>query len=123
MSKHPGLGAYVMDEVASALLALPNFESLPDVPTALMHGKRIMPLGNYLTRRLRTRVGREPNCPQTQREKIQAEMSPLRTAAKTLTPDGKGRSKITAQLLTEVNEGKLKQLNARYRRRPNKGTL
>jgi len=123
MSKRPGLGAGVMDEVASTLLALPNFDSLVDVPTALSHGKRTLPLGNYLVRRLRTRVGREPNCPQAKREEIQAEMSPLRIAAKTLTPDGKDRSKITAQLLTEVNEGKLKQIEGKYRRRPNKGSL
>jgi len=123
MSKRPGLGAGVMDEVASTLLALPNFDSLVDVPTALSHGKRTLPLGNYLVRRLRTRVGREPNCPQAKREEIQAEMSPLRIAAKTLTPDGKDRSKITAQLLTEVNEGKLKQIDGKYRRRPNKGSL
>jgi len=123
MSKRPGLGAGVMDEVASTLLALPNFDSMVDVPTALSHGKRILPLGNYLTRRLRTRVGRQPNCPQAKREEIQNQMQPLREAAKAFTPDGKDRSKITAQLLTEVNEGKLKQIQNSYRRRPNKGSL
>lgn len=61
-SNRPGIGAFFMDEVASTLLER-NLDSLPDVPVTLRHGNRIMPLGRYLTRRLRTRMGKEEAAP------------------------------------------------------------
>ena len=62
MSLKPGIGAHAMHEVASALLE--HYPDLPDVPTALRHGKTVKPLGRYLTRKLRAYCGRDEGAPE-----------------------------------------------------------
>ncbi|UDN67845.1 replication initiator protein [robinz microvirus RP_145] len=81
MSNRPGLGAHVMDEVASTILENRLEDALEDVPSTLRHGKIIYPLGRYLRRRLRQRIGREPNAPQSILDKMEQEVLPLRQAA------------------------------------------
>jgi len=60
MSLNPGIGALAVPAVADALndtygAALVAGSS--DVPLALMHGRRSLPLGRYLRRRLREQMG------------------------------------------------------------------
>lgn len=63
MSLRPGIGAGAADEIASTMLSH-NLETSPaDVPTSLRHGSRQLPLGRYLRRRLRLRIGRPENAP------------------------------------------------------------
>lgn len=83
MSLRPGIGADMMDEVASTLMQF-NIEDTEqgDVPSSLLHGKRRMPLGRYLRQRLRTRVGKEKNAPQTTIEAQAETMRPLLEAAR-----------------------------------------
>lgn len=81
MSLRPGVGAGVMDEMASALLA-PGVRVLPDVPKALRHGSKELPLGRYLTKRLRARVGQDEKAPQALLDEMAAEMRPLQIAAR-----------------------------------------
>lgn len=64
MSLRPGIGADFMHEVGSTLL-MHGLEDLADVPSALRHGRRILPLGRYLRRKLRTIVGRSPDAPES----------------------------------------------------------
>jgi len=80
MSLRPGIGAGFMDEVASTLLQH-DLEQLPDVPSSLAHGGRNMPLGRYLTRRLRERVGMDPSAPESTLEAQKEKLRPLREAA------------------------------------------
>lgn len=61
MSNRPGVGAHAMKDVASALLSLPQIGSvvgaIGDVPSVLRHGNKKLPLGRYLSRRLRYEMG------------------------------------------------------------------
>lgn len=77
MSLRPGIGAWAMDEVAHGLLTYKLDEKLADVPTSLRHGVKLMPLGRYLRRRLRERIGRDPGCPNAVLEEMAQEMRPV----------------------------------------------
>lgn len=74
MSLRPGIGADMMDEVASSLLEFNLEKSQPDVPSELAIGTRKMPLGRYLRRRLRERIGREKNAPPESLVELEEEM-------------------------------------------------
>lgn len=79
-SLRPGIGADAMWQVASDLM-LHQLENRSDVPTALRHGAMQWPLGRYLTRKLRARIGKEEKAPEATLEKIKEELRPLREAA------------------------------------------
>lgn len=63
MSLKPGIGALAMHDVASTLLTFNLDETQGDVPSSLRHGNRLLPLGRYLRRYLRTLVGKDPKAP------------------------------------------------------------
>lgn len=69
MSRRPGIGAPAMFDVATALFSehgVTHFLETGDVPSALQHGGRKLPLGRYLKEKLRDEVGMD----QTTRQKI-----------------------------------------------------
>lgn len=80
MSNRPGIGCHAMDEVASELMHY-NLDTALDVPDALRHGTKMWPLGRYLKRQLRKRIGRDEKAPEAVLEKIKQELSPVREAA------------------------------------------
>lgn len=63
MSLKPGIGADFMHEVASSHMEFNLASREVDVPSTLRHGGRMLPLGPYLTRKLRTYVGMDPRNP------------------------------------------------------------
>lgn len=81
MSLKPGIGADAMHEVASTLLQFDLETGMDDVPSSLRHGSRTLPLGNYLTRRLRKLVGKDEAAPQSTLDKVEEELRPMREAA------------------------------------------
>lgn len=81
MSLRPGLGADMMHEVASTLLQFNLEQTQVDVPSTLRHGSREMPLGRYLTKRLRKLTGRDEKAPQEIIDQIQSELSAVRETA------------------------------------------
>lgn len=81
MSLKPGIGADFMHEVASTLMEFNLDEKLVDVPSTLRHANRVMPLGRYLTRKLRTYVGKDEKAPDEVLRQISEELQPLREAA------------------------------------------
>ena len=81
MSLRPGIGADMMHDVASTLMEFNLEDTQADVPSALRHGKRIMPLGRYLRRKLRVTVGMDPNAPQSTLDEARAALQPLRDIA------------------------------------------
>lgn len=81
MSLRPGIGGDAMWDMASTLMAFGLDDSQPDVPAGLRHGARVMPLGRYLRRRLRTFVGKEPQAPEATIQEAKAELLPVQEIA------------------------------------------
>lgn len=81
MSRRPGIGQGMMHDVANELLKYDLHLKYDDVPQSLRHGKRVMPLGPYLTRQLRKLVGKDEKAPQSTLDKVKEEMRPLRESA------------------------------------------
>lgn len=81
MSNRPGIGQSAMHEVASQLMRFNLDTSQPDVPSALRHGSRVLPLGRYLHRSLRELVGHEKETPEAVKAKMAEELRPVREAA------------------------------------------
>lgn len=77
MSNRPGIGADFMHEVASTLMEHNLEQTLEDVPHSLSHGKRKLPLGTYLRKKLRLAIGRDEKAPISVREKAAAEMQTM----------------------------------------------
>ncbi|UIB81457.1 replication initiator protein [Flyfo microvirus Tbat2_151] len=82
MSLKPGIGADMMFEVASTLMALNLEDTQDDVPSSLRHGSRSLPLGRYLRKKLRTYVGKDEKAPQSTIEKMGEKLLPMREAAR-----------------------------------------
>lgn len=80
-NQNGGLGKSALWEVASQLMHFNLDNTQGDVPVALRHGSRKLPLGRYLRRELRAMIGKEKNAPEYTMAKIQEEMRPLREAA------------------------------------------
>lgn len=114
MSLRPGIGGDAMHEVADVLLQYAASDG--DVPTALRHGKRILPLGRYLTRRLRTMTGRAPGAPEITLATLKEKMRPLHEAAAAATSaPGMARFRDDAlkTAILKENEGRISQVEAR----------
>lgn len=73
MSLRPGLGANYLHDLASVLMEFDLVDTQGDVPSSLRHGKRLMPLGRYLRRKLRTYIGMEEKAPQHVLDALKAE--------------------------------------------------
>lgn len=121
MSNRPGIGAGVMDEVASGIMELEvEFE---DVPNALGGANRkTYPLGRYLQQQLRKKVGRDVKTPESVTAEIDEKMQPLREIAKATAPKG-FRSFYLKTLITEAHAGKRQRLEAKYKRTNRRGGI
>ena len=110
MSNRPGIGADMMHEVASSLLNFNLETTQADVPVSLRHGSRMLPLGRYLTGKLRTYVGKDPGAPASIKAEREAELQRLRDAS----ADRGKRHGVRGQYLEE-NRQKLRQVAARQK--------
>lgn len=77
MSLRPGIGADALHEVADVLLRLNLVDPEGDVPSALRHGSRLLPLGRYLRRKLRVLVGHDEAAPEKTLKEIEETLRPL----------------------------------------------
>lgn len=118
MSNRPGIGADMMHEVASTLLSFNLDESQADVPSALRHGRRLMALGRYLHRKLRTYVGKSPDSPEAVKAELRAEMQRLRDAQASVP----GRKSLR-DVFVEENTQKLRNLDGKEKLRKQRRTL
>lgn len=82
MSNRPGIGYHALHEIAHTLLTFNLDETQPDVPSELRHGSRKMPLGPYLTKKLRLMVGHDEKTPQAIKDQQQEKLRPLQEAAR-----------------------------------------
>lgn len=122
MSNRPGLGAGVIDEVASTIMQHRLEDALEDVPTTLRHGKKLLPLGRYLRRRLRTRIGRDPNAPQSILDKMEEEVRPLRETAQNAAQPG-FKQLAFREALIQQEEGKTLRVKHLHRLRNKTGSI
>jgi len=105
MSLRPGLGYYVMHDVAATLNQYDMSDQI-DVPMNLQHGKDKMPLGRYLRGKLRIMTGREDKCPEEIMEQQREKMRPLRE-------DSFNNSKNFKEEIIKASKGKRLNLLAR----------
>lgn len=116
MSLRPGIGFNAMTEVARAIVSL----NLNDVPSSLRHGTRLMPLGRYLRRKLRERIGRNEEAPPEVLEALKAEMLQLYAQA---AEDGSLSTFLPKQALMAAGDGAVAQMEARQKLYSTKRTI
>lgn len=105
MSLRPGIGSEFMWEVASTLLG-PGGSAVmaqADVPSALRVGSKIQPLGRYLRKQLRKKLGRDEKAPEAAIREYQAEVLPLLEASK------KNEGGLKAEVLARYRQKILNQ--------------
>ena len=100
MSLKPGIGADAMWDVASDVMAY----RLNSVPDSLNHGRRNMPLGRYLRRRLRAYLGLEENSSAEEQVARSEEMRPLWNDYEKLKMEGKTTLKFSEYLSSLDNQ-------------------
>lgn len=126
MSNRPGLGYDALYELASEILKLDLADSQTDVPSALRHGSRLLPLGRYLRRKLRKMVFDNEAAPEATLASYREKMRPLYEAADAATASLKvqgARSLIFKNLLLDASEQAVASMEARSRIHKKRGTL
>lgn len=117
MSLRPGIGVPAMHEVASQLMTFNLDTSETDVPVSLRHGKRLLPLGRHLRRKLRMMTGGDGVAPKEAQLEYSKKMLPLQEAAK------KYSEGSWTDLLVESTKGKAASLESRSRIFKKRGSL
>lgn len=117
MSLRPGIGAVAMSDVAESYNRY-GLDTARDVAAALQHGKRLLPLGRYLRRVLRKKLGVGDDEIARGQEDVQAILHPLREIAEGLSDPavfvkGTYSHEILKNLIIENQEGKYRQMVAR----------
>lgn len=116
MSNRPGIGCYFMDEVASTLMEHGLEGTMADVPYGLRTSGRIWPLGSYLRRNLRRRIGRDEKAPLESYARQEERMRPLREYAKKITPRYQYENTLRG-VVQDVGLGRRLQMEAKDKRR------
>lgn len=125
MSLRPGIGAWFMDDIADTLLTHDLEKSIDDVPKSIRTHGKIQPLGRYLVRRLRVRIGRDAGTPQRVLDDIQAQLSPVWAAAETMAGPLKtsDKAEVVKHIIAEMFHGKQIQIDAKERRVQKRETI
>lgn len=110
------LGVSALWEVASKLMELGLDKSMPDVPSGLRHGKKILPLTPHMKRKLRLMIGKDEKTPQEILDEMAKEMSTVRQAA--------FENSLNVQdLLKDLSKQRLLNLESRQSRFKKKGVI
>lgn len=109
MSNRPGIGRDFMFEVANDLMRLGLDQSQADVPSALRHGSRVLPLGRYLRQKLRTFIGKDAKAPQETLDEMAKEVLVLYQAA---SENGSLSTLLPKEALISSSKGRLARLEA-----------
>lgn len=110
MSLRPGIGLGALDEVAKTLHHFNLDTTQTDVPVSLRHGAKELPLGRYLRRKLRVKLGKPEKAPDEALREYQAQMLDVRLAARSSSENPGIRHHIV-----EKNRGATASLLARER--------
>lgn len=121
MSLKPGIGAGMMDDVASSLMEF-GLDRLEDVPAVLAHGRQKWPLGRYLRQQLRKRIGRDPKAPLATIKALEEKLRPLREAAAVYAPPGLKSAFFKSEILG-ASVGSRRNIEARAQRYRKRGSV
>lgn len=112
MSLNPGLGDGAMDAVATVFDQLGLVDREADVPSALRHGTRLLPLGRFLQRRLREKVW---GCPDAPPEAVEAAKERVRAVyeASRLAPTPEARKLAFRNGLLEASDQAVAEMMAK----------
>lgn len=113
MSNRPGIGADAMHDVASTVLEFNLVESQGDVPSALRRGKRILPLGRYLRRRLRKYATGSEDAPEISKAFYEEEYKRLQAVQ--MAPENARKKVSLKEVKLQEDKGRIAGSNARYR--------
>lgn len=105
MSLRPGIGANAMWNVASDMMRY-SLEARGDVPLALRYGSKLMPLGQYLRRQLREKVGKGEGSPAEALQEAANKLQLLRAFAWQ-------NNRSVASVFQEINQPRADQMAAR----------
>lgn len=117
MSLKPGIGADAMLDVAAALLTYGK-DDAADVPLALAHGKKELPLGRYLRIKLREAIGRDGKITQAAMDEISAEMFLVRLTARSDKEDPSVLSHLMRSMDQKVRNFEARQLIYKSKDKP-----
>lgn len=124
MSLKPGIGAGVLDSVAATITRYNLLTPEGDVPVTLRHGDLEWPLGRYLRKQLRKKLGldeRSPNVLSAEASYKAFQEDPLRAVQEAARNDPKNPS-VKYHLL-QASEGKRLQIRRRLNMTNKKGSL
>lgn len=108
MSLKPGIGADAVWDIVSTLRQFDLDRTQVDVPSTLRHGKKLLPLGRYLRRKIRIALGRSPNAPEEALREYAEEVRAL-LAYSRADPEGKS----VAQIIKERSQGAIDAIEGR----------
>lgn len=124
MSLRPGIGAPFLPQVLDSITlgdGVKFLELNQDVPSQLQHGSRLWPMGRYLTQTLRKKYGfKEKGAPKEVLAELAKEMLDLFKTARQA-PEAVNWSQ--ARILTELNKGKIANLESKANLYKKVGTL
>lgn len=125
MSLKPGIGFDGLHEIASQLMRFNLVDSQGDVPSALRHGSRLLPLGRYLRMNLRRMVGEEAKAPlKSILESEIAVQKLLEAAGVDPSPlSGEYKDLVIKNAIMEVNEAKIPKLEGRNKIFKKRGSI
>lgn len=127
MSLKPGIGAGVVDALAELITRYSLLTPQGDVPVTLRHGRQQMPLGRYLRKQLRKRLGLDERSPHVLSPEAayahfySEENADMRALLKASLTDSEAPS-LKAQLLKASKE-KRNQIERRHKLLSPKGKL
>lgn len=124
MSLRPGIGAGAVPDIVASLSTsggLNAVANMGDVPTQLRHGKKLMPLGRYLSGRLRTEMGfATKKSPEQVRIKNEAKVRNLLQSS-LARPENK--AKKIKEILLDMYATKRLSMENRFKIHSKKGSL
>lgn len=121
MSNRPGIGCGMADEIASTLLEH-GLDTLPDVPATLAHGRARWPLGKYLRRQIRRRIGRSEKAPLSTLQKYEETLRPMWEIGQACPIPGLKTFTFKGAIIDAGKGGRI-NLEAKFKRQQKRGSI
>ena len=117
MSNRPGIGVPALQYICESIENFNLDSQQADVPSVLQFGKKMMPIGRYLRRKMRVMLGRDPNAPPETYSEINKKMLALQLRS-ILNPDESVKGLVVRQ-----NASKVASIEARAKIHKKRGSL